>query len=101
MAVLQVKLSCHYLCSLRSLQALVMKALVGLCTVLYKSFPTSIQQDKATLTSLQQQQQQQGSDALSLEQQRTAVSFRLGQKLLLERSTKQLIQRLQELLAAK
>lgn len=80
-------------------QALVMKALVGLCTVLYKSFPTSIQQDKATLASLQDGQQQQPDTALSQERLLTAVQFRLGPKLLLERSTKQLIQRLQELAA--
>jgi hypothetical protein len=82
-------------------QALVMKALVGLCTVLYKSFATSIQQDKATLASLQdgQQQHQQQDTAPSQERLLTAVQFRLGQKLLLERSTKQLIQRLQELAA--
>jgi hypothetical protein len=74
-----------------------MKALVGLCTVLYKSFPTSIQQDKATMAILQQQQQQ--ADALAQERQLSAVQFRLGQKLLLERSTKQIIQRLQGLAA--
>jgi hypothetical protein len=39
--------------------ALVMKALVGLLTVLYKSSPTTIQQDKQLLVELQQQQQQQ------------------------------------------
>jgi hypothetical protein len=72
-----------------------MKALVGLCTVLYKSFPTSIQQDKATMATLQQQQ----ADALAQERQLSAVQFRLGQKLLLERSTKQIIQRLQGLAA--
>lgn len=89
-----------------------MKALVGVCTVLYKSFPTTIQQDKALLEELQQryegpeqqkQQQQQlhGDDdaVASRERAVTAVQFRLGQKLLLERSTKQLIQRLQELAA--
>lgn len=39
--------------------ALVMKALVGLLTVLYKSNPTTIQQDKQLLAELQQQQKQQ------------------------------------------
>lgn len=75
-----------------------MKALVGLATVLYKSFPTSIQQDRAALTALQQQQQQQ-DNLLSCERQLAAVQFRLGQKLLLEASTKQLIARLQALAA--
>lgn len=85
------------------LQALVMKALVGLATVLYKSFPTSIQQDKAALTTLQQQDLQeqlpQQDVLLSQERQLAAVQFRLGQKLLLEASTKQLIARLQALAA--
>jgi hypothetical protein len=88
------------------LQALVMKALVGLLTVLYKSFPTSIQADKAKLAELQQQQQPAKpaaaaaapNDALATERLATAVQFRLGQKLLLERSTKSLIVRLKELL---
>jgi hypothetical protein len=83
-------------------QALVMKALVGLCTVLYKSFPSSIQQDKAALAALQDQpghQQQQGGGAEEQERRAAAVQFRLGQKLLLERSTKQLLQRLQQLAA--
>lgn len=78
-----------------------MKALVGLATVLYKSFPTSIQQDKAALTTLQQQDLQeqlpQQDVLLSQERQLAAVQFRLGQKLLLEASTKQLIARLQAL----
>jgi hypothetical protein len=88
-----------------ALQALVMKALVGLLTVLYKSFPTSIQADKAKLAELQQQQQPSAkpaadaaNDALATEQLATAVQFRLGLKLLLERSTKSLIVRLKELL---
>lgn len=80
-----------------------MKALVGLATVLYKSFPTSIQQDKAALTTLQQQDLQeqlpQQDVLLSQERQLAAVQFRLGQKLLLEASTKQLIARLQALAA--
>jgi hypothetical protein len=79
-----------------------MKALVGLATVLYKSFPTSIQQDRTALTALQQQQQQQQQEQdelLSRERQLAAVQFRLGQKLLLEASTKQLIARLQALAA--
>lgn len=115
----------HYCCCFlpHTLQALVMKALVGLCTVLYKSFPTSIQQDKAELAALKQQQTSNTSPTAAaaaaaatalgdssssdnnLQQQQlmmmTALQFRLGQKLLLERSTKQLIQRLQELATAK
>jgi hypothetical protein len=87
----------------------VLKALVGLLTVLYKSFPTSIQADKAQLQQLQQQQSANptpanptpaadAADALAAERQSTAVAFRLGLKLLLERSTKALIVRLKELL---
>jgi hypothetical protein len=80
-----------------------MKALVGLLTVLYKSFPTSIQADKAKLAELQQQQPSAkpaaaASDALASERSATAVQFRLGLKLLLERTTKALIVRLKELL---
>jgi hypothetical protein len=45
-------------CTIAWLQALVLKGLIGLCTVLYKSFPTSIQADKALLAGFQQQQQQ-------------------------------------------
>jgi hypothetical protein len=104
----QFLLPCDWAClCVMCCQVLVMKALVGLCTVLYKSFPTSIQQDRAALAALQgqadpqqqqQQQQQQGGDAVDQERS-AAVQFRLGQKLLLERSTKQLLQRLQQLAA--
>jgi hypothetical protein len=79
----------------------VLKALVGLLTVVYKSFPTSIQADKAQLQQLQQQGANPAAaaaDALAAERQCTAVQFRLGLKLLLERSTKVLIVRLMELL---
>jgi hypothetical protein len=82
----------------------VIKALVGLLTVLYKSFPTSIQADKAKLAELQQQRPSTraaaaaASDALAAERLATAVQFRLGLKLLLERSTKTLIVHLKELL---
>ncbi|WIA29831.1 hypothetical protein OEZ86_012302 [Tetradesmus obliquus] len=77
-------------------EALVMKALVGLLTVLYKSFPTSIQADRAQLQ--QPAAAAAGGDALAAERHATAVQFRLGLKLLLERSTKDLIVRLKELL---
>lgn len=73
-----------------------MKALVGLLTVLYKSFPTSIQADRAQLQ--QPAAAAAGGDALAAERHATAVQFRLGLKLLLERSTKDLIVRLKELL---
>lgn len=81
------------------LQALVTKALVGLCTVLYKSFPTTIQADKALLVQLEQQQQNgEEQQQLEVERLQTAVQFRLGMKLLLEKASKALIMRLKELL---
>lgn len=81
-------------------QALVLKALVGLCTVLYKSFPTTIQADKAFLAEQQQQQQHAADEQRRLEAERlqTAVQFRLGLKLLLEQSSKALLMRLKALL---
>lgn len=83
------------------LQAIVLKALVGLCTVLYKSFPTSIQQDKAILVQLKQQEQQQhmkASQQLSCARLKTAVQFRLGIKRLLEDSSKSLLLQLRKVL---
>lgn len=81
-----------------------MKALVGLCAVLYKSLPTTIQQDRALLAGLEQgnpasltQQQQQQDSQQDDELYQTAVQYRLGHKLLLEMAAKQLIQRLQQL----
>lgn len=81
-------------------QALVAKALVGLATVLYKSFPTSIQHDSALLAQLEQQQQQLAGDTdarLAAERARLAVQYRLGNKRLLERATRRLLLRLQQL----
>lgn len=72
-----------------------MKALVGVLTVRYKAFATSIQQDRAELARLQQQPQQQ--EVLAAERCRSAVEFRLGMKLLLERSTLAVLQRLKAL----
>ena len=60
-----------------------LKALVGLCTVLYKGCPTSIQQDTAALAALAE-----GSNM------HTAVSYRLRSKRLLEAATKQVLVRL-------
>jgi hypothetical protein len=120
---------------------LVLKALVGLCTMQYKAFPTSIQQDRALLGQLAtqqppQQQPQQvapgggggaassssggapgqrnaaapaaagGGDGGSEDAERVArerllcaVRFRLGTKLLLERATLGVLQRLKALSA--
>eukprot|EP00882_Tetradesmus_deserticola_P031670 GHRQ01035825.1.p2 GENE.GHRQ01035825.1~~GHRQ01035825.1.p2 ORF type:complete len:113 (+),score=43.83 GHRQ01035825.1:361-699(+) len=90
---------CLHVSFLPLAQALVMKALVGLLTVLYKSFPTSIQADKAHLAQLQQQSAKPATaDVLEAERLTTAVQFRLGLKLLLERSTMSVIVRLKELL---
>lgn len=83
-------------------------------TILYKSFPTSIQADKALLEELQQQSITKpfnavagptghaaasgaSCDELAVERLHTAVQFRLGMKQLLERSTMALIVRLKEL----
>jgi hypothetical protein len=71
-------------------QALVLKALVGLCTVLYKGLPTSIQQDMAALAA--QQQQQPGGSRMAL-----ALAFRLASKRTLEGATRCALQRLQAL----
>jgi ABC-type nitrate/sulfonate/bicarbonate transport system permease component len=66
-------------------QALVLKALVGLCTVLYKGLPTSIQQDAAALGGLAP------GSRMAL-----AVGFRLAGKRTLEGATRRLLQRLAE-----
>lgn len=82
-----------------SIQAVVMKALLGLCTVMYKSFPTTIQADKAILEQLQQQQQEADVDKqLEVQRLQTAVQFRLGMKLLLENTSKNLLVHLKTLL---
>jgi hypothetical protein len=66
-----------------------MKGLVGLCTVLYKSFPTSIQQDKQAL-------QQPGT----LGPRGTlAVQFRLAQKQALEATAARCLARARQVLA--
>jgi hypothetical protein len=57
--------------------ALVMKALVGLLTVLYKSSPTTIQQDKQQLAELQRQQQQKEKDK-EKEQEQDGMSSTAG-----------------------
>jgi hypothetical protein len=49
-------------------EPLVQKALVGLCTVIYKAFPTSIQQDKKLLAELEQQLQQQQKKKMEQQQ---------------------------------
>lgn len=63
-----------------------MKALVGLTTVLYKSFPTSIQEDERALSS----------DSLE-EGARLAVAYRLAAKRGLERAAKAALLRMKEL----
>jgi hypothetical protein len=68
-----------------------MKALVGLCTVLYKSFPTSIQEDTKLLAALEAD----GSSAA--EGVRLAVAYRLAAKRGLEGSTKKILVRMKEL----
>jgi hypothetical protein len=60
-----------------------LKALVGLCTVLYKGLPTSIQQDAQELAQLEP-----GSNM------HMAVAYRLHSKRTLEAATKQILVRL-------
>lgn len=90
-----------------------MKALVGLCTVLYKSFPTSIQQDAKLLASPPVSAGNTGSGssgsssgsggddawAVDPEGTRLAVQCRLAAKRGLEASTKKLLLRMKELMA--
>lgn len=94
------------------MQAIVMRALVGVCTVLYTSAATTIQEDRRLLTAAGDQQQQQpstsskgcggGSSTAVADATATqlALQFRLGQKELLEAVTKQLLVRMKELVAA-
>lgn len=89
------------------------KALVGLCTVLYKSFPTSIQQDTKLLSTPTPESGSSGADrgsassngssgggsgVLSTEGGRLAVQYRLAMKRGLEASTKKILLRMKELL---
>ncbi|KIY94703.1 hypothetical protein MNEG_13257, partial [Monoraphidium neglectum] len=99
--------------------AVVMKALVGLCTVLYKSFPTSIQQDTkllAKLDAVSASSSSSGSGSSSSdgsmgggggggaaaeeerEGLRAAVAYRLVMKRGLEGATRRLLLRMKELL---
>jgi hypothetical protein len=87
-----------------------MKALVGLATVLYKSFPTTIQQDSRTLADADaaaaaaaaaaaggEQAPPPGGGALS-EGALLAVRYRLAAKRGLEAATRRLLLRMRELL---
>ncbi|KAF8073245.1 CAND7 [Scenedesmus sp. PABB004] len=85
-------------------EALVIKALVGLATVAYKSYPSSIQQDRAALAALGAAGPPAagggGADAgVAAERARVALEFRLAQKLMLERAARALLLRLKELTA--
>jgi hypothetical protein len=85
-----------------------MKALVGLATVLYKSFPTSIQEDARLLASASDARAPAsdgsssgggggGGEGLS-EGERLAVEYRLAAKRGLEAATKRILVRMKELL---
>lgn len=103
-------------------ELLVMKGLVGLCTVKYKSFPTSIQQDKAIMVAPRQEASASSSAASSKPASKgfgvkpkgqkaakeqatatgsecgaTALLYRLEAKKTLEAATKIMLARLSEL----